>query len=59
MGYRKYTRDNSLLDSLAKLGLRNFLHFGENHGGDFLGAESFVLAKVLNLDERGSLFIDD
>jgi hypothetical protein len=53
------TRDNSLFDGLAKFGLRNFLHFGEDHGGNFLGAESLIFAKVLDLDERGSLFIDD
>jgi len=58
-GKRKNTRDNSFFDGLAEFGFRNFLHFGEDHGGNFLRAESFVLAKVLDLDERRSLFIDD
>lgn len=53
------SRNNGLLDGLAKLGFRDLLHLLENHGGDFLRAESLILTKVVNLDERRSILLDN
>jgi hypothetical protein len=51
--------DDGLLDLLAKLGLGNLLHLGEDHGGDLLGRELLVLAEVLNLDLGAAVVIDN
>ena len=52
-------RDNGLLDGLAELGLRDLLHLEQNHGGNLLGSESLLLTKVINLDQRRSVLVDD
>lgn len=51
-------RDNGLLDSLAEFGLGDLLHFSENHGRYFLWAESFFITKVVDFDQRRSVFLD-
>ena len=55
----KNLRDNSLLDLLAELRLRNFLHLHQDHGGDLLWAESLLLTKVLDLDERSTILLNN
>ena len=52
----KCSRNNRLLDSFTELGLRNLLHFGKDHGGDFLRSEGLFLVQVVNLDQRGAFF---
>jgi hypothetical protein len=56
---RSHSRNHGLLDGLAKLGLRDLLHLGEDHGGDLLGREGLVLAEVLDLNERRAILVDD
>lgn len=51
--------DDGLLNLLAKLGLSNLLHLGEDHGGDLLGGESLGLAEVLNLNHGVAALLDD
>ena len=53
------SRHDGLLDSLAKLGLRDLLHLDEDHGRDLLGAEGLLLAEVLDLDEGGTVLLND
>ena len=52
-------RYDSLFYGFAQLGLRNLLHLGKHHSGDFLGGESFFLAKVGYLDEGRSILVND
>jgi len=51
--------DDSLLDGLAELGLGDLLHLGEDHGGDFLWREGLLLVQVVNLNEWGSVLVDN
>ena len=51
--------DNGLLDSLADLGLRDLLHLGQDHGGDFLRRELLPLTEVVNLDEGSSVSVNN
>ena len=53
------SRNDGLLDSLTELGLGNLLHLGEDHGGDLLGREGLSLVQVVDLDEWGSILVDD
>jgi len=52
-------RDNGLFYGLSQLGLRNFLHLGKDHSGDFLGGEGFFFTKVGDLDEGRSILVDN
>jgi len=54
-----HRRYDSLFYGLAQLGLRNLLHLGKDHSGDFLGSESFFLAEVGDLDEGRSILVND
>jgi len=54
-----HERDNSLFYGFTQLGLRNLLHLGKDHSGDFLGGESFFLAEVGDLDEGRSILVND
>lgn len=51
--------DDGLLDLLGELGLGNLLHLDEDHGGDLLGGESFLLTEVLNGDLGAAIVVDD
>lgn len=53
------SRDDSLLNLLADLGLGNLLHLGEDHGRDLLGGEGLLLAEVLDLNEGGAVLVDN
>ena len=55
----RHLRDDSLLDLLAQLRLRDFLHLHKDHGRDLLGGEGLLLAKVVNLDEGGAVLVDN
>ena len=52
-------RDDSLLDLLTELGLRDLLHLLENHGGDLLRAEGLLITEVVNLDEGRSVLLNN
>ena len=54
-----HRRNDGLFYGLSQLGLGNLLHFGKDHSGDFLGGEGFFLTKVGDLDEGGSLLVND
>lgn len=54
-----YSRDDSLLNLLADLGLGNLLHLGEDHGRDLLGGEGLLLTEVLDLNEGGAVLVDN
>jgi len=43
--------DNSLGDGLAEVGLSDFLHLDEDHGGDLLSHESLLLSLELDNDQ--------
>jgi hypothetical protein len=46
--------DDGVLDLLSEVSLGNLLHFGENHGRDFLSLELLGLSLVFHLDDGGS-----
>ena len=54
-----YGRDDGLFYGLAQLGLRNLLHLGKDHSRDFLGGEGFFLTKVGDLNEGGSILVNN
>ena len=49
---------DSVGDGGAEIGLCGLLHFGEDHGGDFLGGELLGLVTVLDLDVGLASLID-
>jgi hypothetical protein len=51
--------NDGLLDLLADLGLGGLLELGKNHRGDLGGGELLLLAKVVDLDVRRTVLVDD
>lgn len=46
-------------DFLAQVGLGHLLHLAENHGGDLLGGELFVLSIDFDLDDGLAILVGD
>ena len=51
--------DNSMSDTLAQIGLGNFLHLGEDHGRHFLGGEYLFALFGADLHMGLIIFVDD
>jgi len=52
-------RDDSILDIMSQVGLSCLLHLHQNHGGDLLRGEGFLLILVLNLELRLATLVHD
>ena len=51
--------DDGMGDLCAEICLSGLLHFGKNHGGNFLGGEVTVLILVLDDDSGLAVFLGD
>lgn len=56
---RTNSRNNSLLNSFAQFGFRDFLHLPEDHGGNLLRAEDFLITQVVHLDVWRTILAND
>ena len=50
--------DDGVRDLFAEISFGDFLHFGQDHGGDFLGREGLLLATDGDLDLRLVALVD-
>jgi hypothetical protein len=51
--------DDGLLDGLSEVGLSDFLHLDEHHGGDLLRGKGLLLVVVLNLNDGLGVNVND
>lgn len=51
--------DDGMGDLCAEIGLSSLLHFGKNHGGDFLRGKVTVLILVLDDDSGFAVLLGD
>lgn len=51
--------DDGVSYSLAKVGLSDLLHLGEDHRGNFFWCEGLFLALDGNLDDRAAILVDE